>query len=53
MSGNHTMLSSLKISQKLGLLVGVAIVAFVVSQGFSIVTERSNSERLNQVKDRL
>jgi methyl-accepting chemotaxis protein len=53
LSGNHTMLSSLKISQKLGLLVGVAIVAFVVSQGFSIVTERSNSERLNQVKDRL
>jgi methyl-accepting chemotaxis protein len=51
--GNHTMLSSLKISQKLSLLVGVAIVAFVISQGFSIVTERSNSERLNQVKDRL
>lgn len=53
MFGNHTMLSSLKISQKLSLLVGVAIVAFVISQGFSIATERSNSERLNQVKDRL
>ncbi len=53
MPGNHTMLSSLKISQKLSLLVGVAIIAFVVSQGFSIITERSNSERLNQVKDRL
>lgn len=47
------MLSSLKISQKLSLLVGVAIVAFIISQGFSILTERSNSERLNQVKDRL
>ena len=53
MSGNHAMLSSLKISQKLSLLVGVAILAFVISQGFSIVTERSNSARLNQVKDRL
>lgn len=53
MSGNHTMLSSLKISQKLSLLVGVAITAFVISQGFSILTERSNSERLNQVKERL
>lgn len=53
MPGNHIMLSSLKISQKLGLLVGIAIVAFVISQGFSIMTERSNSERLNQVKDRL
>ncbi|MDX1553453.1 MAG: methyl-accepting chemotaxis protein [Marinobacter sp.] len=47
------MLSSLKISQKLSLLVGVAIIAFVISQGFSILTERSNSERLNQVRDRL
>ncbi|HEY9120133.1 MAG TPA: HAMP domain-containing protein, partial [Marinobacter sp.] len=47
------MLSSLKISQKLSLLVGVAIIAFVISQGLSIVTERSNSERLNQVRDRL
>lgn len=53
MSGNHIMLSSLKISQKLSLLVGVAIIAFVISQGLSIVTERSNSERLNQVRDRL
>lgn len=53
MSGNYTMLSSLKISQKLSLLVGVAIVAFIISQGFSIMTERSNSERLNQVRDRL
>lgn len=47
------MLSSLKISQKLGLLVGIAIVAFIVSQGFAFLTERSNSERLNEVKDRL
>lgn len=47
------MLSKLKISQKLGLLVIVAILAFVISQGFAIFTERSNSERLNQVRDRL
>lgn len=47
------MLSSLKISQKLGLLVGIAITAFIVSQGFAFVTERSNSERLNEVKERL
>ncbi len=47
------MLSSLKISQKLGLLVGIAIIAFVVSQGFAFLTERSNSVRLTEVKDRL
>lgn len=47
------MLSSLKISHKLALLVIVAIVAFVVSQTFSIVTDRSNSERLSEVRDQL
>lgn len=47
------MLSSLKISQKLGLLVSIAILAFVISQGFAFITERSNSERLSEVKDRL
>lgn len=47
------MLSSLKISHKLALLVIVAIIAFVVSQAFSIVTERNNSERLSEVRDQL
>ncbi|WP_166256183.1 methyl-accepting chemotaxis protein [Marinobacter salicampi] len=47
------MLSKFKISQKLGLLVVVAVLAFVISHSFAIVTERANSERLNQVKDRL
>ncbi|GAA3582996.1 methyl-accepting chemotaxis protein [Marinobacter xestospongiae] len=47
------MLSALKISHKLALLVAVAILAFSISQGFSIVTERSNSERLAQVEERL
>lgn len=47
------MLSSLKISHKLGVLVSVAIIAFIATQGFSIFTERSNSERLTTVKDRL
>jgi methyl-accepting chemotaxis protein len=47
------MLSSLKISQKLGLLVGIAILAFLISQGFAFMTERSNTERLNEVRDRL
>lgn len=47
------MLSSLKISQKLGLLVSIAILAFLISQGFAFMTERSNSERLSEVKDRL
>ncbi len=35
------------------MLVTVAIVAFVVSQAFSIVTERNNSERLSEVRDQL
>lgn len=47
------MLSKLKISQKLALLVGVAVVAFVVTQVFAIITEHSNSDRLSEVKDRL
>jgi methyl-accepting chemotaxis protein len=47
------MLSSLKISHKLALLVVVAITAFVVSQAFSILTERSNSQRLAEVRDQL
>lgn len=47
------MLSSLKISQKLGLLVSIAILAFLISQGFAFMTERSNSDRLSEVKDRL
>ena len=47
------MLSKLRISQKLALLVAVAIIAFVVSQGFTVVTERANSERLSEINDRL
>lgn len=47
------MLSALKISHKLALLVVVAVAAFVVSQAFSIVTERNNSERLSEVRDQL
>ncbi|MGO1500457.1 MAG: methyl-accepting chemotaxis protein [Marinobacter sp.] len=47
------MLSSLKISQKLGLLVSIAILAFLISQGFAFLTERSNSDRLSEVKGRL
>ena len=47
------MLSSLRISHKLALLVIVAVAAFVVSQAFSIITERNNSERLSEVRDQL
>ena len=47
------MLSALKISQKLALLIVVAVLAFVISQGFVINTERSNSSRLAEVEERL
>lgn len=47
------MLSALKISHKLALLVAVAISAFVISQAFSITTERKNSERLAEVRNQL
>ena len=47
------MLSALRISHKLALLVVIAIAAFVAAQGFSILTERSNSDRLSTVRDRL
>lgn len=47
------MLSSLKISQKLGLLVSIAILAFLISRGFAFMTERSNSDRLSELKARL
>ncbi|WP_166256966.1 methyl-accepting chemotaxis protein [Marinobacter salicampi] len=47
------MLSRLKISHKLALLVAIAVISFILSQGFALVTEQSNSERLNQVRDRL
>ena len=47
------MLSSLKISHKLAILVTIAIAAFLVSQTFTIMTERSNSERLNEVRNQL
>jgi len=47
------MLTSLKISHKLALLVAIAVAAFVISQAFSIVTKRNNSERLTEVRDQL
>lgn len=44
---------SLKISQKLMLLVGISILAFVVSQGYTMIVERANTARLKDVEQRL
>ena len=44
---------SLKISQKLMLLVGISILAFVISQGYSMVIEHDNNTRLKNVEERL
>src|SRR3954468_4444778 len=44
---------SLKISQKLMLLVAISILAFVVSQGYTMIVERGNSARLKDVELRL
>jgi methyl-accepting chemotaxis protein len=44
---------SLKISQKLMLLVGISILAFVVSQGYTMLVERENTLRLKNVEQRL
>ena len=47
------MLSALKISQKLALMVAVAILAFIISEGFTIITERQNSARLAELEQKL
>jgi methyl-accepting chemotaxis protein len=44
---------SLKISQKLMLLVAITLLAFVVSQGYAMLVERANSARLKDVDARL
>ncbi|RUT76948.1 methyl-accepting chemotaxis protein [Marinobacter sp. NP-6] len=47
------MLSSLRISHKLALMVFVAISSFVISEVFTLMAERDNSERLDDVDQRL
>ncbi len=44
---------SLNISQKLMLLVGISVVAFAVSQGYSMIIERGNTQRLQSAEQRL
>lgn len=44
---------SLKISQKLMLLVGISILAFVISQGYTLMVERDNTLRLKNAEQRL
>lgn len=43
----------LTIARKLYLLVAIALLAFVVSQGYSMLVERKNSARLAEVEQRL
>ncbi|HEY7884951.1 MAG TPA: methyl-accepting chemotaxis protein [Cellvibrionaceae bacterium] len=43
----------LNISHKLLLIVIIALAAFVISQGYSVLVERDNAHRLADVKDRL
>ncbi|MBU2885571.1 methyl-accepting chemotaxis protein [Gilvimarinus agarilyticus] len=43
----------LKISHKLLLIVAIALLAFVISQGYSLFVERNNAERLAEVQDNL
>ncbi len=43
----------LKISQKLLLIVAIALLAFVVSQGYSLYVENNNAKRLAEVQDKL
>ncbi len=47
------MLSALKISHKLALLVIIAMVAFIATQSFTIMTEQTNFNRLATVRDHL
>jgi len=44
---------SFKISQKLMLLVGISILAFIISQGYSMIVERDNTLRLKNAEQRL
>ncbi|HWV14535.1 MAG TPA: methyl-accepting chemotaxis protein [Cellvibrio sp.] len=44
---------SLKISQKLMLLVFITLFAFAISQGYSLLVERANAARLQNVEQRL
>ena len=47
------MLSSLKISHKLALMVVVAILSFVTSEVFTLMAEQENSSRLGEVEQKL
>jgi len=47
------MLNRISISQKLGLLVAIALLAYIGSQGFSLITERENAQRLSLVEEEL
>lgn len=47
------MLNRLKISHKFAILVAITLLAFLSSQGFSFITERSNSATLQHLNDRL
>lgn len=47
------MLSRLPISWKLALLVIVALVAFLITQGYSLLNQSHNTDRLNEVHERL
>ncbi|MET0357171.1 MAG: methyl-accepting chemotaxis protein [Cellvibrio sp.] len=44
---------SLKISQKLMLLVGISVLAFIVTQVYSMIVEHHNGSRLKNVEQRL
>ena len=47
------MLQRLSISLKLGLLVGITILAFVITQGFNFYVQSNNASRLHEVNDQL
>lgn len=47
------MLSRLKISQKLALLVITAVLAFMITQGFALFAQQRNAESLAEVEEQL
>ncbi|SFC33064.1 methyl-accepting chemotaxis protein [Marinospirillum celere] len=47
------MLDHLKISQKFAILIVITLLAFMTSQGFSLITERSNSKTLQHLNYQL
>ncbi|WP_416885725.1 methyl-accepting chemotaxis protein [Marinospirillum sp.] len=47
------MLNRLKISHKFIILVAITLLAFITSQGYSLLTERSNSATLQHLNDQL